>query len=131
MVVIPSCVRDIKLKPASKYCILGEVASEIGWNHFDNNKAFEEKAAAKIAEKKAANTEKYNAACENAEVKALNEELAKYGYGYWFYYFFTLLIYRIFIMSCTKKFISFLLNEKRVCRMLGIDPEVLNDEENE
>ena len=29
-----------------------------------------------------ANTEKYNAACENADVKALNEELAKYGYGY-------------------------------------------------
>ena len=33
-------------------------------------------------DKKAANVEKYNAACQNDEVKALNDELSKYGYGY-------------------------------------------------
>lgn len=30
-------------------------------------------------------------------------------------------------MSCTKKFISFILNEKRVCRMLGVDPAILDE----
>jgi large subunit ribosomal protein L13Ae len=44
-VVIPEAMRELRLKPTSKFCVLGELAAQIGWKHSEACAEFEQKWA--------------------------------------------------------------------------------------
>ncbi|XP_021830573.1 60S ribosomal protein L13a-1-like [Prunus avium] len=41
--VVPDALKVLRLQKGHKYCLLGQLSSEVGWNHFDTIKALEEK----------------------------------------------------------------------------------------
>ncbi|CAH9074498.1 unnamed protein product [Cuscuta europaea] len=41
--VIPDALRVLRLQAGHKYCLLGKLSSEVGWNHYDTIKALENK----------------------------------------------------------------------------------------
>ncbi|WOL01912.1 60S ribosomal protein L13a-4 [Canna indica] len=41
--VIPDALKVLRLQPGHKYCLLGRLSSEVGWNHYDTVKELEEK----------------------------------------------------------------------------------------
>ncbi|KAL4186426.1 hypothetical protein AMTRI_Chr09g33820 [Amborella trichopoda] len=41
--VIPDALKVLRLQPGHKYCLLGRLSSEVGWNHYDTIKELEEK----------------------------------------------------------------------------------------
>ncbi|XP_074562565.1 large ribosomal subunit protein uL13y-like [Curcuma longa] len=49
--VIPDALKVLRLRPGHRYCLLGQLSSEVGWNHYDTIKELEEKrkARAKVA----------------------------------------------------------------------------------
>ncbi|KAG6506560.1 60S ribosomal protein L13a-2-like [Zingiber officinale] len=49
--VIPDALKVLRLRPGHRYCLLGHLSSEVGWNHSDTIKELEEKrkARAKVA----------------------------------------------------------------------------------
>lgn len=48
--MVPEALRLLRLAPGHKYCVLGTLASEVGWKYFDTIKELEEKRKAKAAE---------------------------------------------------------------------------------
>ncbi|KAJ4760100.1 60S ribosomal protein L13a [Rhynchospora pubera] len=41
--VIPDALKVLRLQPGHKYCLLGQLSKEVGWNHYDTIKELEEK----------------------------------------------------------------------------------------
>ncbi|KAJ6290013.1 hypothetical protein OIU78_025849 [Salix suchowensis] len=41
--VIPDALKVLRLQPGHKYCLLGQLSSEVGWNHYDTIKELEKK----------------------------------------------------------------------------------------
>ncbi|KAI9180446.1 hypothetical protein LWI29_019157 [Acer saccharum] len=41
--VIPDALKVLRLQKGHKYCLLGRLSSEVGWNHFDTIKELEKK----------------------------------------------------------------------------------------
>ncbi|VFR00523.1 unnamed protein product [Cuscuta campestris] len=41
--VIPDALKVLRLQAGHKYCLLGKLSSEVGWNHYDTIKTLEEK----------------------------------------------------------------------------------------
>ncbi|WOL00664.1 60S ribosomal protein L13a-4 [Canna indica] len=41
--VIPDALKVLRLQPGHKYCLLGRLSSEVGWNHYDTVKELEDK----------------------------------------------------------------------------------------
>ncbi|XP_031384164.1 60S ribosomal protein L13a-4-like [Punica granatum] len=41
--VIPDALRVLRLQAGHKYCLLGKLSSEVGWNHYDTIKELERK----------------------------------------------------------------------------------------
>ncbi|KAF9611075.1 hypothetical protein IFM89_026959 [Coptis chinensis] len=39
--VIPDAIKVLRLQPGHKYCLMGQLSKEVGWNHFDTIKARE------------------------------------------------------------------------------------------
>ncbi|KAI5804367.1 ribosomal protein L13 domain-containing protein [Geopyxis carbonaria] len=79
--VVPQALRVLRLKPGRKYCSVGRLSSEFGWNYGDVVSRLEEKrktrSEAYYAKKKTL-AKKLNAA--KREVSTNAEELAQYGY---------------------------------------------------
>ncbi|CAH9050808.1 unnamed protein product [Cuscuta epithymum] len=41
--VIPDALKVLRLQAGHKYCLLGKLSSEVGWNHYDTIKVLEDK----------------------------------------------------------------------------------------
>ncbi|AQK62767.1 60S ribosomal protein L13a-1 [Zea mays] len=41
--VIPDALKVLRLQPGHKYCLLGELSKEVGWNYHDTIRELEEK----------------------------------------------------------------------------------------
>lgn len=41
--VIPDALKVLRLQPGHKYCLLGRLSSEVGWNHYDTIRELEKK----------------------------------------------------------------------------------------
>nr|XP_023905119.1 60S ribosomal protein L13a-4-like [Quercus suber] len=41
--VIPDALKVLRLQKGHKYCLLGRLSSEVGWNHYDTIRELEEK----------------------------------------------------------------------------------------
>nr|GMD23745.1 60S ribosomal protein L13a-2 [Ipomoea batatas] len=41
--VIPDALKVLRLQAGHKYCLLGKLSSEVGWNHYDTIKILENK----------------------------------------------------------------------------------------
>lgn len=41
--VIPDALKVLRLQAGHKYCLLGRLSSEVGWNHYDTIKELERK----------------------------------------------------------------------------------------
>ena len=82
--VIPDALKAVKLGPRARYCILGNVAKECGWTQQELIDEMEEKRIKKNHEwyVNKVKLEKAQEAeiMKNAEIKKVNEDLAKYGY---------------------------------------------------
>jgi large subunit ribosomal protein L13Ae len=79
--VVPQALRVLRLKPGRKYCSVGRLSSEFGWNYGEIVGRLEEKRKTRSAayyQRKKALVRKLNAA--KREVSTNNEELAKFGY---------------------------------------------------
>lgn len=79
--VVPQALRVLRLKPGRKYCTVGRLSTEFGWNYGEVVGRLEEKRKTRSAayyQRKKALVRKLNAA--KREVSTNNEELAKFGY---------------------------------------------------
>jgi len=83
--VIPDAMRVVRLRPGRKFCVLGELSSQMGWSHHELIKTLEAKRKVKSAAfyntKKELNKLKAQAS-KNVEAKLAptNEALAKLGF---------------------------------------------------
>ncbi|XP_076906873.1 large ribosomal subunit protein uL13w-like [Bidens hawaiensis] len=75
--VIPDALKVLRLTAGHKYCLLGRLSSEVGWNHYETIKELEkkrkEKAAVVYERKKQLN--KLRAKAEKAAEKKLGSQL--------------------------------------------------------
>lgn len=82
--IIPDALKVVKLKPRAKYAVLGNLAKECGWTKQQLIDELETKRVEKNHEwyinKTKTEKEKEKQFKGNAELKKVNEELAKYGY---------------------------------------------------
>ncbi|TGZ79150.1 ribosomal protein L13 [Ascodesmis nigricans] len=79
--VVPQALRVLRLKPGRKYCTVGRLSQEFGWNYGDVVSRLEEKRKTRSEayyQKKKALIRKQAAAAR--EVNTNKEELANYGY---------------------------------------------------
>lgn len=79
--VVPQALRVLRLKPGRKYCTVGRLSSEFGWNYGEIVGRLEEKRKTRSAayyQRKKELVRKLNAA--KREVSTNTEELAKFGY---------------------------------------------------
>ncbi|XP_057534818.1 60S ribosomal protein L13a-4 [Amaranthus tricolor] len=49
-VVVPDALKVLRLQKGHKYCLLGRLSKEVGWNHYDTIKELEEKRKARSQE---------------------------------------------------------------------------------
>lgn len=81
--VCPEALRVNKIAPGRKYCVLGRLSKEVGWNYGPLIERLEEtrKAASQefYVSKKAATAAKAKAA-KSADTSAVDAVLAQYGY---------------------------------------------------
>eukprot|EP01090_Pellita_catalonica_P006799 TRINITY_DN1715_c0_g1_i1.p1 TRINITY_DN1715_c0_g1~~TRINITY_DN1715_c0_g1_i1.p1 ORF type:complete len:203 (-),score=21.32 TRINITY_DN1715_c0_g1_i1:81-689(-) len=83
--VCPEALRVVRLKPSTRYCSLGRLASEVGWHHAEVVTKLETqrkiRSKAYYERKKALNKYRSKAA-ENVgdKLAPINKELEKYGY---------------------------------------------------
>ncbi|KAI5814718.1 ribosomal protein L13 domain-containing protein [Pyronema omphalodes] len=79
--VVPQALRVLRLKPGRKYCSVGRLSAEFGWNYGEVVSRLEEKRKTRSEayyQRKKALVRKLNAA--KREVSTNVEELAKFGY---------------------------------------------------
>ena len=80
--VVPAALRVLRLKPGRRFTNVGEFAKTIGWKYTDTVKALEEKRKVKSAafyEKKKARLDLLRKAKAEADFKAVQPTLEKYG----------------------------------------------------
>ena len=82
--VIPDALKAVRLRPRSKYCVLGDIAMECGWTKRDlidslemkrttnNHTWYTNKTKRMLRERKTIR--------DNADIQKVNMELAQYGY---------------------------------------------------
>ncbi|TVU40288.1 hypothetical protein EJB05_13745, partial [Eragrostis curvula] len=75
--VIPEALKVLRLQPGHKFCRLGDLAKEVGWNHQDTIKELEEKRKekAKIAYDRKKQLTKMRALAEKAAEEKLGSQL--------------------------------------------------------
>ncbi len=82
--VVRDALKCIKLKPRARYCCLGDVATVCGWTKAEIVNKFEAKRMGNNREwhlkRQKVRQEKVKRVSNNAEIKKVNEELAKLGY---------------------------------------------------
>ncbi|KAG6496997.1 60S ribosomal protein L13a-4-like [Zingiber officinale] len=66
--VVPDALKVLRLRPGHRYCLLGHLSSEVGWNHFDTIKELEEKRKerAKVSYERRKQLQKLRAKAEKA-----------------------------------------------------------------
>lgn len=81
--VVPDALKVLRLKSHRKFCVLGELAAQIGWTKSSLVTRLEEKRkvkAGKFWELKQKKLTARSKARGSADLKKVNEELAKYGF---------------------------------------------------
>ena len=82
--VVRDALKCVRLKPRARFCCLGDVAETCGWTKSAILNKFEAKRAGKNREwhlkRVQAKKTKQSKIQNNAEIKKVNEELAKLGY---------------------------------------------------
>jgi large subunit ribosomal protein L13Ae len=83
-VVVPDALRAVRLKPRSKYCVLGDICRECGWTKGGLIDSLEAKRVSKNREwhtrKVKLIKDRKTILKTNKEVQAVNAELANYGF---------------------------------------------------
>ena len=80
-VIVPEAMRELRLKPTSKYCVLGDIAEAIGWKYAAPTADQEKHWAVADQKRRAEWNADFAKAMHNPEVAKLTEQLKKYGYG--------------------------------------------------
>jgi large subunit ribosomal protein L13Ae len=81
--VVPDALKILRLRSHRKFCVLGELASQIGWTKKGLVDRLEEKRKTKAGKFWELKQKKINARTKakgSADLKKVNEELAKYGF---------------------------------------------------
>jgi len=81
--VVPDALKIVRLKPFRPFCVLGELASQVGWKRDGILKKYEEKRqkkAEKYHELKSKKDALMTKARSSEGLKAVNDALAKLGY---------------------------------------------------
>eukprot|EP00948_MAST-09A_sp_MAST-9A-sp1_P003094 g3094.t1 len=81
--VIPDALRVTRLQIGRKYCVLGRLSSENGWRHgelIEKLEAKRKEASGKFYEAKKAKVAMIGKARKDAELDAINQKLAAFGY---------------------------------------------------
>ena len=84
-VVIPDALRVLKLKPGRRYCVLGQLSSQVGWKYAETVKTLEEKrkvrSKAYYLRKKALERLRKKAIQQNKDkLEPIQKNLEQYGY---------------------------------------------------
>ena len=82
--VVPDALKAVRLRPRSKYSVLGNIAKECGWTKQDLISSLESKRLGKNHSwylKKVENLKKQKEALKNnKDLEEVNKQLAEYGY---------------------------------------------------
>lgn len=81
--VVPDALKILRLKSHRKFCVLGELAEEVGWTKKGLVERLEEKRKTKSSKFFELKKKKLDArlkAKDNKDLQKVNEELAKYGF---------------------------------------------------
>jgi large subunit ribosomal protein L13Ae len=82
--VVPDALKSVRLRPRSKYCVLGDVAKECGWTKSELIDSLEAKRTTKNREwhlrRVKTNKNRRNVLKTNQQINKVNQELATYGY---------------------------------------------------
>lgn len=81
--VVPDALKVLRLKSHRKFCVLGELAQQVGWTKKDLVDRLEEKRKTKASKFWALKEKKLKArqqAKGSKDLQKVNEELAKYGF---------------------------------------------------
>ncbi|KAG6722063.1 hypothetical protein I3843_03G144700 [Carya illinoinensis] len=75
--VIPDALKVLRLQKGHKYCLLGRLSSEVGWNHYDTIRELEKKRKerAQVAYDKKKQLNKLRVKAENAAEEKLGSHL--------------------------------------------------------
>ncbi|KAG2716775.1 hypothetical protein I3760_03G143200 [Carya illinoinensis] len=75
--VIPDALKVLRLQKGHKYCLLGRLSSEVGWNHYDTIRELEKKRKerAQVAYDKKQQLNKLRVKAENAAEEKLGSHL--------------------------------------------------------
>merc|ERR1712083_584417 len=82
--VIPHCLKVLRLRPERRYCKLGDLSQSYGWKHQDLLNRLESQRKVKSAafhKKKVANSKAKQAAVKGAKVSADDKKILE-GAGY-------------------------------------------------
>ncbi|KAH0733890.1 hypothetical protein KY285_009597 [Solanum tuberosum] len=76
--VIPDALKVLRLQAGHKYCLLGKLSSEVGWNHYDTIKELENKRKerAQVAYERRKQLAKLRVKAEKAAEEKLGPQLA-------------------------------------------------------
>lgn len=81
--VVPDALKILRVKNFRKFCVLGELAEQIGWTKKGLVERLEEKRKTKSSKFYELKKKKLDArikAKDNKDLQKVNEELAKYGF---------------------------------------------------
>ncbi|KAK2990072.1 hypothetical protein RJ640_025435 [Escallonia rubra] len=75
--VIPDALKVLRLQAGHKYCLLGQLSSEVGWNHYDTIKELEKKRKerAQVAYERKKELSKLRIKAEKAAEEKLGSQL--------------------------------------------------------
>ena len=83
-VCVPDALKVVRLKPRSRFCVLGDIQKECGWTKGDLIDSLEAKRVGRNHEwhlrRVKRNKDRVSALKNNAEVNKINKELQEYGY---------------------------------------------------
>jgi len=85
--VVPDALRAVKLSYARKFCVLGELSSQVGWGKKDLINTLEDKRRDRAAawhKKRIEQANKVRKALNLKEIDKVRAELAQYGYWFLF-----------------------------------------------
>lgn len=82
--VVPDALRVVRLKPRSKYCVLGDISKECGWTKSQLLESLETKRATRNREWHTKRVklckDRKQTLKANKDIATVNNELAQYGY---------------------------------------------------
>ncbi|KAG6394851.1 hypothetical protein SASPL_145441 [Salvia splendens] len=75
--VIPDALKVLRLQAGHKYCLLGRLSSEVGWNHYDTIRELEKKRKdrAQVTYEKRKQLNKLRAKAEKVAIEKLGSQL--------------------------------------------------------